>query len=216
MSGTDQSAPLSAEILAEAAKLSTSTIHEAAGRIGALPAAIKPVAPSMRICGPAFPVKGPPLDNLWLHYALDEAKPGDVIVADVGGHYEGGYWGEVMTTGAVGRKLGGLVIDGCVRDGRELADIGWPVFARGLAMRGTLKDHSADGFINVPLAFGDVMVSPGDLVLGDTDGVVVIPKAKVAEAIAASKAREAREADLMEKLKTGQSTVAIYGWKRQK
>lgn len=207
---------LSAEILAEAAKLSTSTIHEAAGRVGALPAAIKPVAPGMRICGPAFPVKGPPLDNLWLHYALDEAQPGDIIVADVGGLHEGGYWGEVMTTGAVGRKLGGLVVDGCVRDGKELADIGWPVFARGLAMRGTMKDHNADGAINVPLAFGDVLVTPGDLVLGDTDGVVVIPQDMVEQAIAASKAREAREADLMEKLKTGRSTVEIYGWKRQK
>ena len=207
---------LSAEILAEAATLSTSTIHEAAGRIGALPAAIKPLAPGMRVCGPAFPVKGPPLDNLWLHYALDEAAPGDVIVADVGGLYEGGYWGEVMTTGAVGRRLGGLVIDGCVRDGRELAEIGWPVFARGLAMRGTMKDHGADGAINVPLVIGGVLVTPGDLVLGDTDGVVVIPQGKVAEAIAASKSREAREADLMKKLATGQSTVGIYGWKRQK
>ncbi len=216
MSSATQTPALSAEILAEAAKISTSTIHEAAGRIGALPAAIKPIAPNMRICGPAFPVKGPPLDNLWLHYALDEAQPGDVIVADVGRHYEGGYWGEVMTSGAVGRKLGGLVIDGCVRDGRELAEIGWPVFARGLAMRGTLKDHTGDGAINVPLPFYDVLVSPGDLVLGDTDGVVVIPKDRVEEAIAASKAREAREADLMEKLKTGRSTVSIYGWKREK
>ena len=207
---------LSAEILAEAATLSTSTIHEAAGRIGALPMAIKPLAPGMRVCGPAFPVKGPPLDNLWLHYALDEAKPGDIIVADVGGLYEGGYWGEVMTTGAVGRKLGGLVIDGCVRDGKELAEIGWPVFARGLAMRGTMKDHGADGYIDVPLVVGGVLVTPGDLVLGDTDGVVVIPKDRVEEAIAASKAREAREADLMKKLATGQSTVGIYGWKRQK
>lgn len=207
--------PLSAEILAEAAKLATSTLHEAADKIGALPAAIKPIAPGMRVCGPAFPVKGPPLDNLWLHYALDEAKPGDVIVADVGGLYEGGYWGEVMATGAVGRKLGGLVINGCVRDGNELAEMGWPVFARGLAMRGTYKDHGANGLIGVPVPVGDVVVSPGDLVVGDTDGVVVIPADLAEEAIAASKAREAREADLMEKLRTGKSTVEIYGWKRE-
>jgi 4-hydroxy-4-methyl-2-oxoglutarate aldolase len=213
MSASDRLTP---EILAEAAKIATSTIHEAAGKIGALPAAIKPIAPGMRVCGPAFPVKGPPLDNLWLHYALDEAKPGDVIVADVGGLHEGGYWGEVMTCGAIGRKLGGLVVDGCVRDGKELTEIGWPVFARGFAMRGTYKDHTANGLINVPVPVGDVVVSPGDLVLGDTDGVVVIPRTKVEEAIAASKAREAREADLMAKLKTGRSTVEIYGWKREK
>ena len=213
MSSADQLTP---EILAEAAKIATSTIHEASGKLGALPAAIKPIAPGMRVCGPAFPVKGPPLDNLWLHYALNEAKPGDVIVADVGGLYEGGYFGEVMATSAAARKLGGLVIDGCVRDGNELAEMGWPIFARGLAMRGTYKDHAANGLIGEPVPVGDVLVSPGDLVLGDTDGVVVIPKDKVEEAIAASKAREAREADLMDKLRTGKSTVEIYGWKREK
>ncbi len=83
----------SPELLAAAAQVDSSTLHEAAGRIGSLPSAIKAVAPGMTICGPAFPVKGPPLDNLAMHFAIDEAQPGDVIVADVGGHYEGGYFG---------------------------------------------------------------------------------------------------------------------------
>ena len=167
---------LTPELLAQAAKIASSTIHEAAGRIGALPSAIKAVAPGMRICGPAFPVKGPPLDNLALHFGIDEAQPGDVIIADVGGHYEGGYFGEVMCTSARARKLGGLVIDGCVRDGAELAEMGWPVFARGLAMRGTLKDLNGDLRINERIAIGEAIIEPGDLVVGDTDGVVVIPK----------------------------------------
>ncbi|MBT7361961.1 MAG: RraA family protein, partial [Rhodospirillaceae bacterium] len=139
---------LTPELLAEAAKIASSTLHEAAGRIGALPSAIKAVAPGMKICGPAFPVKGPPLDNLALHFGIDEAQPGDVVIADVGGHYEGGYFGEVMCTSARARKLGGLVIDGCVRDGAELAEMGWPVYSRGLAMRGTLKDLNGDLRIN--------------------------------------------------------------------
>ncbi|MEK9901075.1 MAG: RraA family protein [Rhodospirillaceae bacterium] len=231
---------LTPELIAEAAKIASSTLHEAAGRIGALPAAIKPVAPGMKICGPAFPVKGPPLDNLALHFGIDEAKPGDVIVADVGGHYEGGYFGEVMCTSAMGLKLGGLVIDGCVRDGAELAEMGWPVFARGLAMRGTLKDLNGDLYINERIALGEAIVDmlvdliasttgvyalspfiseaiiePGDLVVGDTDGVVVIPKAMAADVIEAGIAREANEAATMEKLKDGSTTlVKMRGWER--
>ena len=206
---------LTPELIAEAAKIASSTLHEAAGRIGALPAAIKPVAPGMKICGPAFPVKGPPLDNLALHFGIDEAKPGDVIVADVGGHYEGGYFGEVMCTSAIGLKLGGLVIDGCVRDGAELAEMGWPVFSRGLAMRGTLKDLNGDLYINERIALGEAIIEPGDLVVGDTDGVVVIPKAMAADVIEAGIAREANEAATMEKLRDGSTTlVKMRGWER--
>lgn len=210
-----QTGELTPELLAEAAKIASSTIHEAAGRIGALPSAIKAVAPGMRICGPAFPVKGPPLDNLALHFGIDEAQPGDVVIADVGGHYEGGYFGEVMCTSARARKLGGLVIDGCVRDGAELAEMGWPVFARGLAMRGTLKDLNGDLRINERIAIGEAIIEPGDLVIGDTDGVVVIPKAMAAAAIEASITREANEAETMEILAKGETTlVQMRGWTR--
>jgi 4-hydroxy-4-methyl-2-oxoglutarate aldolase len=210
-----QAGELTPELLAEAAKVASSTIHEAAGRIGALPSAIKAVAPGMRICGPAFPVKGPPLDNLALHFGIDEAQPGDVVIADVGGHYEGGYFGEVMCTSARARNLGGLVIDGCVRDGAELAEMGWPVFSRGLAMRGTLKDLNGDLRINERIAIGEAIIEPGDLVVGDTDGVVVIPKAMAAAAIEASITREANEAKTMEILAKGETTlVQMRGWTR--
>ncbi len=210
-----QAGKLTPELLAQAAKIASSTLHEAAGRIGALPSAIKAVAPGMTICGPAFPVKGPPLDNLALHFGIDEAQPGDVIVADVGGHYEGGYFGEVMCTSAKARKLGGLVIDGCVRDGNELAQMGWPVFSRGLAMRGTLKDLNGDLKINERIAIGEAIIEPGDLVVGDTDGVVVIPQAQAAAAIEAGIQREANEAETMEILAKGETTlVKMRGWKR--
>lgn len=200
--------------LAAAASISASTIHEAAGKIGALPAAIKPLERTMRVCGPAFTVKGAPGDNLWLHHALNEAQPGDVLVADVGGHYEAGYWGEVMTVSAQARGLGGLVINGCVRDGNEMIEAGFAVFARGTCMRGTEKDHNFKGALAEPLPMGDVLINPGDLVIGDGDGVVVIPRQQVADAIAASHAREAREAEMMEVLRTGKTTVEIYGWER--
>jgi len=133
----------------------------------------------------------------------------------VGGHYEGGYFGEVMCTSAMGLKLGGLVIDGCVRDGAELAEMGWPVFSRGLAMRGTLKDLNGDLYINERIALGEAIIEPGDLVVGDTDGVAVIPKAMAADVIEAGIAREANEAATMEKLKDGSTTlVKMRGWER--
>lgn len=203
-----------AGLVARAAALPSATLHEAAGRIGALPSAIKPVAPSFRICGPALTVQSPPADNLWLHRALVVARPGDVLVVSVGGHHEAGYWGEVMSTMGRARKLGGLVIDGCVRDGAILEEFGFPVFARGLCVRGTGKDFAARGWIGHPTLFGDVVVQPGDLVVGDTDGVVALPREHVADAIVAAHAREAKEQDIIRRLEAGEASLDVYGWNR--
>ena len=188
-----------------------STLHEAGGRIGALPHAIKPVAPGWKLCGPAVTVHGPGGDNLWLHRAIYVAQPGDVLVVNVSGAVEYGYWGDIMTSAARQRGLGGLVIDGCVRDGVELAQANFPVFARGLAMRGTGKDFGAIGWINRPVLMGDVTVSPGDLVAGDRDGVVVLPREAAGTIIAAAIAREAKESDVLRRIAAGERTVDIYG-----
>ncbi|MPS29102.1 4-carboxy-4-hydroxy-2-oxoadipate aldolase/oxaloacetate decarboxylase [Pigmentiphaga sp.] len=198
----------------QALPLPSSTLHEAAGKIGALPSAIKPVHPSFRICGAAVTVQSPPADNLWLHRAIVAAQPGDVLVVHVGGHYEAGYWGEVMSQAARARGLAGLVIDGCVRDGAILERFGFPVFARGLCIRGTGKDFEARGWINAPTLFGDVTVQPGDLIVGDTDGVVAIPRARVDEVLAKARQREEDEARIIERLAAGENSLDIYGWNR--
>jgi 4-hydroxy-4-methyl-2-oxoglutarate aldolase len=201
-------------LVKKAAAISTATLHEAGGQLGALPSAIKPVDPAFALGGPAFTVHSPPGDNLWLHRAIAVAQPGDVLVVYVDGIYEHGYWGEIMSTAAQARKLGGLVIDGCVRDGAVLGKVGFPVFARGLCIRGTGKSFDARGWMNSPITIADITVHPGDMVVGDTDGVVVIPREQLAKTIENSASREAKEADIMAKLRGGATTIDLYGWDR--
>lgn len=201
-------------LVARAAKFGTATLHEAAGKIGSLPSAIKPVVPSFSIAGPALTVHSPPGDNLWLHRALAIAHPGDVLLVYTEEGYEYGYWGEVMSTAARAGKLAGLVIDGCVRDGAILESVGFPVFARGLCIRGTGKDFSATGWLNHPLRIGDVTVEPGDLIVGDTDGVVVLPRASIEATIEKSRQREEKEAETMRRLSAGEKSLDLYGWDR--
>ena len=203
---------LDSALIETARALPTATLHEAGGRIGVMPSAIKPVAPGMKICGSAVTVDSPGGDNLWLHRALYVAEPGDVLVVHVRGAYDFGYWGEIMSLAAQVRGLGGLVIDGCVRDGAILADFGLPVFARGLCIRGTGKDYGARGWINFPTLFDDLVVRPGDLVVGDTDGVVVVPSTRAAEVVEAAVQRESKEAGILERLRQGERTLEVYNF----
>lgn len=117
-----------------------------------------------------------------------------------------------MSTGAAARKLGGLVIDGCVRDGDVLEKLGFPIFARGLCMRGTGKDFAAQGALGAAVTMGEVMALAGDLIVGDRDGVVAIPRSRVADVVKASAAREAKEAEVMKRLRAGETTMDVYGW----
>ena len=191
-------------------EIGTASLHEAAGRIGALPSAIKPLTSSFRICGPAFPVQSPPADNLWIHRAIYQAKPGDILVVHTGNHYEAGYWGEIMTQAAMARKLGGLVIDGGVRDSQRLIELGLPIFSRTVCIRGTGKDPDGAGSLGAPLTFGDVQVEHGDLVAGDADGVVIIPRARIEEVVAKARSRDEAEAGIIQRLIQGESTLGIY------
>lgn len=204
---------VSERVVQAARALPTATLHEAGGKIGALPSALKPVAAGMAFAGAALTVHSPPGDNLWLHRALDIARPGDVLVVHVNGAYEHGYWGEIMATMAIHRGLAGLVIDGCVRDGALLAEFGFPVFARGLCIRGTGKDFGATGWLNHPVRIGDVTVNAGDLVVGDGDGVVVVPRERAEDVVARSVQREADEAAILQQLQAGASTLDVYGWR---
>lgn len=196
--------------VARAAKLPTATLHEAGGRIGVLPPQIKPVGRSMRLSGPVVTVHSPGGDNLWLHRALYVAQPGDVLLVHVSGAPAYGYWGEIMSTAARHRGLGGLVIDGCVRDADLLEDIGFPVFAAGLCIRGTGKDHQARGWINFPLRLDELTVHAGDLIVGDRDGLVAVPRESAPAVVAAAEQREATEAGVLQRIAAGERTLEVY------
>lgn len=190
--------------------LSSATVHEAAGRTGALPSAIKPLHPSMHLEAPAFPVKAPPGDNLWLHCAVYAACPGEVLVVDTGGGLEFGYWGEILAEAAIARGLAGLIIHGGVRDSARLVEMGWPVFAERVCIRGTGKDPHGDGELGEPVLIGEQTVRLGDLIVADADGVVVVPAERVAEVQRLSAEREAAEADYLRRIRSGESTLDIY------
>jgi 4-hydroxy-4-methyl-2-oxoglutarate aldolase len=164
----------------------------------------------MAVCGPAFPVSCPPGDNLPIHQAIYAAQPGDVLVAGTGGGAEFGYFGEVMARAAVQQGIAGLVIDGGVRDADRVAALGFPVFAALRCIRGTAKRPDGGGTVGQPVTLGDVVVSRADAVVGDGDGVVVIPAAGFAAVLASGQAREASEAEVFSRISAGETTLAIY------
>jgi 4-hydroxy-4-methyl-2-oxoglutarate aldolase len=202
----------SAGQLSEAVRLGAATLHEAAGRIGALPSAIKPVGLDMRVAGPAFTVHVPAGDNLWIHRALYEAAPGDVLVVSTSGGIEWGYWGDILNTAAIAQRLGGLVIDGGVRDVANLASMPFPVFSNGVCLNGTIKGYEATAWTRQPIRIGEVVVRQGDLVVGDRDGIVVLSASLVSDALAAGDRRERDEADKIARIQAGERTIDIYGF----
>ncbi|WP_326540623.1 RraA family protein [Pseudorhodoferax sp.] len=146
------------------------------------------------LCGPAVTVRVRPGDNLMLHKALTMVRPGDVLVVDGGGDLRQAIVGGLIRTTCVARQLGGLVLDAAVRDLAEWAEDGMPIFARGHTHRGPSKD--GPGEINVPIACAGMAVLPGDLIVGDADGVIAVPAAEAAEVLQRTRAHLAREAEI--------------------
>ena len=142
---------------------------------------------------------------MMLHKALELAQPGDVLVATVAGAEDYGYWGNLMAVSALSRKLGGLCIEGCVRDSEEIIELGFPIFSTGLCIRGTGKGTL--GLVNYPIFFGGQRVEPGDIIVGDDDGLVVISRKSCKEVLAKTEARVAAEDEKAKVLATGVSSV---------
>lgn len=190
----------------------SATVHEAMGRVGAMHHAIKPLAKGMKMCGPAFTVQCPPGDNLMVLKAVKEARAGDVIVVDFGRIIDSGPFGELIAIECQVKGLGGFITTGSVRDSAEIIELGFPVFSSALCIVGTVKESL--GSINYPIVAGQVIVNPGDIILGDDDGVVVIPLDRAEGALKASDVREAKEAAIKEKLHAGGSVFDINGYQK--
>lgn len=193
------------------ADLDVATVHEARGKRGAMAAAIKPIHPGMRVCGTALTVRSQPGDNLMLHKAIDIVSPGEVLVVDMTG-WEGGPWGDLMSVAAKARGCGGLVIDGYVRDSETIRAHGFNVFSRGLSVNGTFKE--AIGLINHPVSCGGVIVAPGDLILGDDDGVCVVPKGEAEAVLEQAKARVEDELVSREQFARGETLWNLAGFQK--
>ncbi|MBC3937773.1 MULTISPECIES: 4-carboxy-4-hydroxy-2-oxoadipate aldolase/oxaloacetate decarboxylase [Anaerotruncus] len=188
------------------------TVHEAMGRRGALDPAIKPLAADMTVCGRALTVRCHTGDNLMLVKAVSMAGPGDVIVADMGSAVASGPFGEVLAVECMARGVAGLVVSCTVRDSREIIRMGFPVFSAGLCVRGTAK--ATLGTINHPICIGGEIVRPGDLIVGDADGVVVVPLEEAPDILRLAEERTAKEAVVMDRLRAGESLFDIYGYQR--
>jgi 4-hydroxy-4-methyl-2-oxoglutarate aldolase len=195
-------------LITEAAKkFPSATLHEAFEKKGAVDRKIKPIDTGMVTCGSALTVSCEPGDNLGIHVAIALAKPGDVLIVTTNGNPDFGYWGEIMAVAAIEKGISGLAIDGCVRDYAQIRSLQFPVFAEGLCIIGTKKKsfHS----INHPIEFGNILVNPGDLILGDDDGLVVVSQDKAAEVIEKAMEREKKEKLIIDDLKKGKTTLEL-------
>ncbi|MFE4664044.1 4-carboxy-4-hydroxy-2-oxoadipate aldolase/oxaloacetate decarboxylase [Streptomyces sp. NPDC056716] len=191
------------------APFGVSTVHEAMGRTGLMRPRLRPVYPGARMCGPAVTVLLQPGDNWMLHVAAEQIRPGDVLVAACTTDNEDGFFGELLATSMRARGCTGLVIDGGCRDVAELEAMDFPVFSRAVSAKGTVK--ATLGSVNVPVVCAGALVRPGDVVLADGDGVVVVPAGRAAEVAEAAARREAAEEEKRKRFAAGELGLDLYG-----
>lgn len=171
---------------------------------------IKPIDPASHVLGRAVTARCYPGDNLALHQAIYTAKAGDVLVLDCHGYTEAGHFGDIMALACKVRGISGVILDGSCRDSQDIKAMGFPMFVKAFNPSGTVKKSL--GEVNVPVICGGVEVRPGDIVAGDCDGVVVVPREFEDEVFAAALAKFAKEQHIVEQLNAGMTTLEIYGF----
>jgi 4-hydroxy-4-methyl-2-oxoglutarate aldolase len=193
-------------------QLPLGNICDANCKYGNMDVGIKPIDPLCKMAGFAFTVKGHPSDNMAIHKAIYEAPEASILVVDVANCCGSGHFGEIMATACMERGIGGLVIDGTVRDANEIQNLGFPVFCRGFASGGTQKE--VIGLSGIRIVCGGVIVNNGDIVIGNRDGVVVVAKEVAEEVLANAQAIADKEIEVLRQLHEGKSTIEIYQFKK--
>jgi 4-hydroxy-4-methyl-2-oxoglutarate aldolase len=196
-----------ATIIEALGSISTATLHESMGKANTLWPSIRPVWTPLSLCGPAFTVRARPGDNLATHWALAVAPRGSILVVTHEGENQCGGWGEIASVAALARGLRGLVTDGAVRDTEACQRLGFPIFSQGIAIKGTTKAHA--GAVNVPVVCAGALVRPGDYIVADQDGVVVVPREGAAAIVEKARQRDRSEAEIMARLRAGELTVDL-------